>query len=54
MIEFIWERDEAISLINEPIQPERREEASAREIARKRWGMEVRTKPGVASQSELK
>jgi hypothetical protein len=37
--------DDAISLINEPIQPERREEAireSAREIARKRWGMGVR------------
>jgi hypothetical protein len=46
--------DDAISLINEPIQPERREEAireSAVEIARKRWGMEVRSKPGVASQS---
>jgi hypothetical protein len=29
---------DAISLINEPTQPERREEAkSAREIARKRW-----------------
>jgi hypothetical protein len=41
--------DEAISLLNEPIQPERREEAireSAGEIARKRWGMEVRSKPG--------
>jgi hypothetical protein len=35
--------DDAISLINEPIQPERREEAireSAREIAKRRWRME--------------
>jgi hypothetical protein len=51
--------DEAISLINEPLSEKRslpegksyiRE--SAREIARKRWGMEDRT--GVAPQTELK
>ena len=47
--------DKSISIINEPIQPiitEKREKESAREIARKRWGMEDRT--GVAPQTELK
>jgi hypothetical protein len=49
--------DEAISLINEQIEVREEEvRESARNLARKRWGMEVREgrRPGVASQNELK
>lgn len=55
--EELLEGKVCLSLINEPPQPvEPGKSYSAREIARKHWGMEVRERPrpGVASQSELK